>query len=74
MPIYETHFDVDTKQVTQHSEVTDYESLDEVEMIHGDPLVNRGSYQVHPDGVLFSTFAWSVKSAASATGEPVWAG
>ena len=74
MPIYETLFDVDTKEVTRHSEVTEYESLDEVEMMHGDPMVSRGSYQVHAGGVLFSTFAWSIKSAANATGDPVWAG
>ena len=74
MAIYETHFDPDTMEVTQNSEITEYESLDEVEMMHGTPLVSRGCYQVHEGGVLFSTFAWSLPSAAQATSDSIWGG
>lgn len=72
MPIFETHFDPDTKVVTRHSEVTEYEDMEEVEMTHGDPMVARGCYQVHEGGLLFSTFAWSLPSAAQATTDPLW--
>jgi len=72
MPIYETHFDPDTKEVTRHSEISEYETLDEVEMMHGTPVVARGSYQVHEGGKLFSTFPWSLPSAAQATSDSIW--
>jgi hypothetical protein len=72
MSIFETHFDPDTKMVTRHSEVTDFDDLDEVELIHGDPVVSRGCYQVHEDGLLFSTFAWSLPSAAQAASDLLW--
>ena len=74
MPIYETHFDPETKEVTEHSEITDYESMDECDLIHGDPIVTRPTYQVHEDGVLFSKFPWSLPSAAQATSDAIWAG
>lgn len=74
MAIYETHFDPDTKEVTRHSEITDYESMEEAELMHGEALVARGSYQVHEDGLMFSTFPWSLPSAAQVTSsDPVWA-
>lgn len=72
MPIYETHFDPETKEITRHSEVSDYENMEEAELIHGETLVARGSYQVHEGGLMFSTFAWSLPSAANATSDPVW--
>ncbi|MDC8457847.1 hypothetical protein [Marinobacter sp. DS40M6] len=73
MDIYETHFDPDTKEVTRHSEISDYEGMDEAELMHGEPIVARGSYQVHEGGLMFSTFPWSLPSAAPATSDPVWA-
>jgi hypothetical protein len=66
MPVYETRFDIETKQVTRHSEVTDYHDLEEVEMMKGQPFLTRGNYLIYYGGVLFSTFAWSLPSAALA--------
>lgn len=73
MTIYETYFDPDTKEVLFNSEPTDFNDLDEVALIHGTPLVDRESYQVYPDGVLFSRFPWSLPSAEQATSDPIWA-
>jgi len=67
MPVYETLFDTNTKRVTRDSEITDYHSLDEAEMMHGDALFKRGSYQIHHGGVLFSVFPWSLPSTALAS-------
>jgi len=72
MPIYETHFDPDTMQVTRHSEVTEYEDFEEAEMMNSEVITARGSYQVHKGGVMFSTFPWSLSSVAQATSDPIW--
>ncbi|QFS86596.1 MULTISPECIES: hypothetical protein [Marinobacter] len=73
MTIFETHFDPETKEITRHSEATDYEDMDEVELMHGEPTVSKPSYQVYEDGLLFSRFAWSLPSAAQATSDGIWA-
>lgn len=74
MPIYETHFDPETKEITRHSEICDYEDMDDVILMEGEPVVDKPTYQVHEGGKLFSTFPWSLPSAAQVTGDTFWGG
>lgn len=71
--IYETMLDPDTKEILIDSQESDFENLDDTELMHGDPIVVRDSYRVYPDGLLFSTFPWALPAKqVNNTGDSLW--